>query len=174
MDLRNKKLAVIEVQRMLQRVYESGFSIPYIIPDGVFGKQTQEAVYKYQQIAELPPTGIVNFITWEKLTSDYRKCLAQSAAPASITPFETLLKDGVLSPGEKCDSILILQIMLASLTDYQFEKPNLNGCYDEKTAAAVREIQRVSCLPECGITDKETWNVIAGEYNRAINTKENQ
>jgi peptidoglycan hydrolase-like protein with peptidoglycan-binding domain len=39
--------------------------------DGVFGQNTLAAVETFQNIFNLPPTGIVNFATWYKISNVY-------------------------------------------------------------------------------------------------------
>ena len=46
-------------------------SIPYISADGVYGERTQAAVRKFQQIFDLPQTGIIDFATWYKISQIY-------------------------------------------------------------------------------------------------------
>lgn len=42
--------------------------IPKVTVDGIFGEQTREAVETFQRIFGLPPTGIVDFPTWYKIS----------------------------------------------------------------------------------------------------------
>ena len=40
------------------------------------------------------------------------------------------------------------------------------GVYDERTAEAIKELQRSAGLPETGITDRTTWAVLTDAANR--------
>ena len=45
--------------------------IPLVTVDGVFGRQTLDAVLAAQQYFGLPETGIVNAATWEEIYDQY-------------------------------------------------------------------------------------------------------
>lgn len=45
------------------------------------------------------------------------------------------------------------------------------GVYDERTAAAIKELQRSAGLPETGITDRATWAVLTDAANRLKNAE---
>lgn len=52
---------------MLRVTAQQDERIPMVVPDGIFGPVTQEAVRAFQKTANLPPTGDVDQATWEKL-----------------------------------------------------------------------------------------------------------
>ena len=55
------------------------------------------------------------------------------------------------------------EIRLAYDTLPTFE---MNGIYDDNTAMAVKEFQRINGLPVTGKVDRATWNEIASTYNQ--------
>ncbi|HHX11566.1 MAG TPA: peptidoglycan-binding protein, partial [Clostridiales bacterium] len=46
-------------------------AIPTLAVDGVYGPRTSEAVRIFQQIFDLPATGVVDFPTWYKISFVY-------------------------------------------------------------------------------------------------------
>ena len=48
-------------------------AIPALDTDGVFGPETTAAVIAFQNIYDLPPTGVVNEQTWDTIVSVYRE-----------------------------------------------------------------------------------------------------
>ena len=53
-------------------ISEKGYPlIPKIAEDGIYGETTAEAVRIFQKIFELPETGIVDYVTWYKISDIY-------------------------------------------------------------------------------------------------------
>lgn len=47
--------------------------IPKIASDGIYGQNTANAVKVFQQVFNLPQTGVVDFSTWYKISVKYVK-----------------------------------------------------------------------------------------------------
>ncbi len=62
---------VRHLQYMLAVLSDFIPQIPSVTVDGVFGKQTTEAVLATQQFFDLPQTGVVNAATWEEIYDQY-------------------------------------------------------------------------------------------------------
>ena len=63
-----------------------------------------------------------------------------------------------------------LQQMLRTLHEYDDRHPDLipDGIYGQKTLTAVSTFQRLHGLAVTGVTDQDTWETIAREYDRAL------
>lgn len=63
-----------------------------------------------------------------------------------------------------------LQQMLRTLHEYDDRHPDLipDGIYGRKTLTAVSAFQRLHGLAVTGVTDQDTWETIAREYDRAL------
>lgn len=55
---------VRQLQEQLNRIAQNYPLIPAISTDGIYGEDTANAVRVFQQIFNLPPTGITDFATW--------------------------------------------------------------------------------------------------------------
>lgn len=62
---------VRQMQEQLNRISDDYPLIPKISADGVFGQQTANAVRIFQDIFNLPETGVVDFATWYKISQIY-------------------------------------------------------------------------------------------------------
>ncbi len=71
LEIGSRGSKVRQVQEQLATIAEVYSSIPYISADGVYGERTQEAVRRFQQIFDLPQTGIIDFATWYKISQIY-------------------------------------------------------------------------------------------------------
>lgn len=62
---------IYQMQQQLARIAKSYPAIPAIIPDGVYGNKTREAVEKFQSVFGLPVTGVVDYNTWYEISNIY-------------------------------------------------------------------------------------------------------
>ena len=62
---------VYQMQQQLARIAKSYPAIPAIVPDGIYGNKTKEAVEKFQSVFGLPVTGIVDYNTWYEILNIY-------------------------------------------------------------------------------------------------------
>lgn len=168
MDLRNERIAIIEIQQNLLELYESGEDLPYIIPDGIYGEETRFAIRRFQEIYLLPTTGVVDRDTWDALAEAASKAYIKRSAAAGIFPFGEWLNSGEVAFGERFDLVMIIQIMLARLSELDFEDTSIDGIYGEQTRTRISDFQRLCRLPESGNVDKTTWNALAAAYNNAV------
>lgn len=59
------------IQEQLNRIADTYMQIPKVAVNGQYNQQTADAVKAFQQIFDLPATGIVDFATWYKISGIY-------------------------------------------------------------------------------------------------------
>ena len=62
---------VRQLQEQLNRIARNYPLIPTVTADGVYGPATAESVRVFQQVFDLPRTGIVDFATWYRISDIY-------------------------------------------------------------------------------------------------------
>lgn len=170
-----KKEDIREAQIYLRVIAENDPDIPMVVPDGIYGRETQEAVRAFQKKYGLEVTGEINAATWELLYKEYLKA-AQSFAPLKgITP---LTKNNVpLTEGDAGYLIYIIQAMINTIAQFygNIDSVNLNGVYDNATVTAVKKLQEITGSEPDGSIDIPTWNSLAMLYNfhSAVDEKDN-
>lgn len=63
--------AVLQIQEQLNRISDNFPAIPKISVDGIYGQGTANAVRQFQQIFDMPVSGIVDYPTWYKISQIY-------------------------------------------------------------------------------------------------------
>lgn len=63
--------AVAVIQRQLARIGQTYYSIGRPAADGIFGAETEASVLAFQQVFNLPQTGIVDLATWYQISQVY-------------------------------------------------------------------------------------------------------
>lgn len=63
--------AVLQIQEQLARIRQVYTAIPALTPDGIYGSNTAASVRAFQNIFDLPVSGIVDYPTWYKISQIY-------------------------------------------------------------------------------------------------------
>lgn len=71
LDIGSSGSKVRQIQEQLNLIGKFYSSIPVLIPDGIYGERTADAVRAFQKIFRLPQTGIVDYPTWYKISDMY-------------------------------------------------------------------------------------------------------
>lgn len=111
-----------------------------LVADGIFGRNTEEAVKAFQRNGGLVADGIVGTKTWAALATPV-------PAPAP-TPKPTIRK------GDRGDAVKLLQIVLRDSFHYPLVP---DGIFGTQTDGAVRSFQRRRGLVADGIVGARTW-----------------
>ena len=62
---------VRQLQQQLNRIAQNYPAIPQIDADGIYGEKTAEAVRTFQNIFNLPKTGVTDYATWYEISNIY-------------------------------------------------------------------------------------------------------
>ena len=152
------------LQTMLRVISLDDDRIPTVIPDGIYGPTTTQAVTAFQRLYGIPATGITDQITWDKIVNIYEPSFVRVH---KAEPIEILMEPGqVFKSGDSSPYIYLLQSMLTQLSaDYAaIPLPPHNGVLDEETAASLEAFQLLAQLPQTGELDKITWKHIARQF----------
>ncbi|OJF15067.1 peptidoglycan-binding domain-containing protein [Couchioplanes caeruleus] len=101
--------------------------------DGKFGPGTEAAVKKFQAAQGATADGIVGMMSWSKLVRTVR-------------------------PGDRGDAVKAVQAQLNAL-GYGLE---VDGAFGDRTAAAVRGVQKENQLPADGVVTPTVWQLVVG------------
>lgn len=155
---------VRSLQAMLREISFRYPAVPRLVPDGIFGEVTLEAVMVFQREWKLPVTGVVDNDTWDMVVLVYRQARQSLALPLRSNGFPD--RNYQVYPGQVCIYMLTIQAMAHALSAVLdgIEPVTIDGAH---TGASVRNalwIQHNSGLPETGVMDMSTWNILARLY----------
>ena len=155
---------VRSLQTMLRVLAEDDPTLPTVIPDGIFGPDTLNAVSAFQRKRGLPATGIVDQLFWDTLIVDYEDAIIRVGPAESI---DIILDPGqVFIIGDSSPYIYLLQSMLTQLSkDHNtIPTPPHSGILDELTSNSLAAFQRLSGLSPEGTLDKITWKHLVHQF----------
>lgn len=160
-----RKADIMELQRYLNTVAGENGNLPFVVPDGIYGEATRNAVTDFQRESGLPATGEVDEQTWDALLKAYNTIVGINAGLDLIQPFAR--REIVLGEGDTGYLVYIIQTMLATVGQFyaNLDSPPINGVYDRLTADSVRQLQNILGLAETGRFDRAAWNGLAKLYN---------
>ena len=161
------------LQTMLRVIAENDPSHPTLVPDGIYGPETMQAVSIFQRKHGLNVTGVTDQSTWEAIVAVYEPALVEQD---QAQPLEIILNPKqVIRRGERHPNVYLVQAILAVLSDtYEsISKPGLTGLLDDATADSLASFQSLTGQSMTGNLDKNTWKQLALHYPLAANLQIN-
>lgn len=157
------------IQTQLNRISRDYPLIPKITTvDGVFGRETENAVKQFQSIFNLASDGIIGKATWYKIKSIFVAVSKLGALNSEGIKLADVSKNFVseVRPGERGNPVRVIQYYLAVISVYNSSIPsvNIDGIYGNATESAVRSFQRFAGLEETGAVNEATWNALSDSY----------
>lgn len=162
------------LQTMLRVIQEDGGHTDSVVPDGIYGSSTMQAVSAFQRQHGLPVTGITDQATWELIVTEYAPALVRIDA---AQPLQLILNaNQVIRRGESHPYLYLIQSMLVALSEIygSVPMPKITGTLDLPTAESISAFQYLSALPQTGEIDKLTWKHLALQYPLAVNHRHTQ
>ncbi len=160
---------VRSLQTMLRVLSERDRNHPTVIPDGIYGQTTTNAVSAFQRMHGLPVTGITDQDTWEQIVAEYDNALIHVD---EAQPLELILNPNeVLRRGDDSPYLYVAQALLIVLSEVyaSIPRPRSTGILDDQTADSLAYFQRLNRLPMTGNLDKVTWKHLALHFPLAAN-----
>lgn len=155
---------VRSLQTMLRVLSEDDSRYPTVVPDGIYGPSTMQAVATFQRNNAIPVTGVTDQATWDAIAG------AHSDARVRVNkaePIEILMDPGsVFRLGDSNPYIYLLQSILTqlSLDNSSIKTPPHNGILDQETVEALLAFQKLAELAETGELDRNTWKYLVRHF----------
>ncbi|MBQ7768417.1 MAG: peptidoglycan-binding protein [Oscillospiraceae bacterium] len=162
------------LQTMLRVIAEEDTRLPTVVPDGVYGPTTMQAVSAFQRQYGLPVTGITDQATWDQIVSIYEPALIRISPAESI---EIIMEPGeVFRLGDSNAYIYLLQSILTQLSNDNptISPPDHNGVLDDPTSQALAAFQLLAGLPPTGELDKITWRFLSKQFTLSAHKQANK
>lgn len=165
---------VRSLQTMLRVLAEDDPTLPSVVPDGIYGPSTTNAVCAFQRREGLRCTGITDQNTWDAIVNQYEPALIRVGKAQAINV--ELDPGQVFRNGDSSPYIYLLQSMLTQLsTDHnKIPPPSHNGILDSETVASLEAFQSLADLPISGEFDKITWKYLVHQFSLNATTKKNK
>ena len=161
------------LQRRLNRISANYPGIPKIYRgDGYFGPSTTEAVKEFQRVFGLADDGIVGKATWNQILFIYnavKKLYEITSEGLSINELMTEYSTD-LSLGDSGDGVRTIQYYLSYISLFMptVLDAGFDGSFGPKTQSSVKSFQKSYGLPQTGIVDRATFDLIENTYRSFV------
>ena len=152
------------LQTMLRALASAEENADTVVPDGIFGEDTRNAVISFQRRSNLPATGVVDLITWEAIVEEHDRHIIANGPP---TPLYLHWQPGqMITPGEENAHMYVINGVLQALAAQYESMPmaESGGKHTESGTEAVKWIQNHADLEATGHIDRFTWKIMTGLY----------
>ena len=158
----SRDVAVIQIA--LNRISEDYPLIPKIAVDSRFGESTERAVRTFQEIFNLTLDGIVGKATWYKLIYLYTGMTGLSEINSEGQKYfsSSLEYPDAIELGNTGEKVYVTQYLLQAVSWFYPNIPTVEftGRFNENDVNAVKELQKMYSLPQTGVVDEKTWDVL--------------
>ncbi len=166
------------LQVRLNRISANYPAIPKITNvNGVYDKNTENAVKAFQKIFNLTQDGITGRSTWYAVQRIYNAVKRLSELDSEGLKIEEISRQfpEELKPGDRGNFVRVVQYLLRYVAQFDNRVPEIavDGIYGPKTEAAVKAVQGIYGLTQSGITNEETYAVLYDLYRGYINSLPN-
>ena len=160
------------IQRMLRDISFYDETVERVIPDGIYGEQTQSSVRSFQRNNNLRETGEVDNDTWDRLVEVHGRVVAKNQYESCVRIIDEIILP--IEPGESSRSLFVIQAMMLALSaEFGNVAPvSVTGVNDKATQDFAREVMIVSGIEPSGTLDREFINTLSELYMAYI-TKNN-
>ena len=161
------------IQRDLNRIRINYPAIPEITEtQGIYEKETEDAVKKFQEIFALPITGMVDKATWYKIKYIYtsvKKLSDIKSEGLSKNEANFLYKDE-LKYGDTGIEVEFVHYYLNAIAFLDPDIPYLqtNSVFNDNTKEMVMAFQRKYGLPVTGVITYTDWKVLEEVYDKLL------
>ena len=164
---------VLAIQRDLRRIRQNYPAIPEIYNTvGIFDQETEDAVKKFQEIFNLPITGIVDKGTWYKIKYVYTsvKKLSDLYSEGITEEEATFLYTDKLNYGDTGIEVEYVHYYLDAIAFLDKDIPRLktNSIYGNNTITMVKAFQEKYNLPVTGVFTYSDWIVLTDAYDSIL------
>ena len=164
LELGDSGISVFRMQHSLSRISDNFPLIPRVEITGYFDESTENAVRVFQNVFNLPVTGVVDSDTWYRIRYIYIAVTSLSQLVSEGLSYEELqrLYASIILEGGDRPIVPYIQYFLNVVSQrYNSLNPiEVSGFFGPETTAAVREFQILMGLNPTGVVDQETLNYL--------------
>ncbi len=156
----DKPEAIKRVQIYLEKIKDVG---PYIAPSGVYDSITRNAAIAFQEKYGIEATGIINYITFERLFYEYSKIMEKERISSLLDSFI----DFPLFPGRYYKEISHINRIMSRVLDHYGQPHNLteSNFYSAATSKAVELLRGIYLLEARNQIDESFYSALIKDHD---------
>jgi peptidoglycan hydrolase-like protein with peptidoglycan-binding domain len=167
LSLGDSGIDVFRMQHSLNVISNEFPLIPKIAITGYFGEETENAVRIFQEVFNLPVTGIVDSETWYRIRFIYIAVANLAELISGGLTYEELqeLYSGIVLQGASLPIVAYIEFFIDLISQRydEIEPVVIDTFYGPDTAEAIRNFQLIMGVTPTGIVNQETLNLLYRE-----------
>ena len=162
----NKEAAIRRIQDYLYEIHLYEGIDYFASRNGVYTDATIRAVSDFQRRQNLPITGIVDLLTFERLRDISSKYMTKSEADELLY----ILSDHPLKLGSQGNDVEVLHALLRTLAKYDESFPSIprSAYFSVETEKAIRYVQKKFQVEENGAVDEILFKRLTNELKARL------
>jgi peptidoglycan hydrolase-like protein with peptidoglycan-binding domain len=164
LSLGDSGIDVFRMQHSLNVISNEFPLIPKIAITGYFGEETENAVRIFQEVFNLPVTGIVDSETWYRIRFIYIAVANLAELISGGLTYEELqeLYSGIVLQGASLPIVAYIEFFIDLISQRydEIEPVVIDTFYGPDTAEAIRNFQLIMGVTPTGIVNQETLNLL--------------
>lgn len=156
------------LQTMLRLIGTNQGNVSPVVPDGIYGSQTERAVRSFQRSAGLPVTGVTDLNTWEHVVQEFDRAQVQQLEASQLGI--VLQPNQVIMPGERNRHLYMMQAMMKALSEVLGNMPDveITGVHDEQSQKAVRFLKDCAKCESSAVIDRPFYARLTELYRSSV------
>ncbi len=150
------------IQQVLNIINNIFVTIPELEEDGIFGRETQQAVNRFSAIFGYEQNGVIDEILWNKINQIYSSVISSCIFSSTDSPNTLPYPSVNLSIGSSGNNVSYIQNRINRIyTSIPYVgQLEVDGNYGQKTFDSISALQRLFGLTENGIVNESTWLLV--------------
>ena len=159
--------AIRRVQQYLYEIHLQNGNPYILLPDGIYGTTTKNAVLDFQKQQNLPSTGIVDLSTFEMLRDIAKKYQKENSKQTHLYGIQGF----PIQIGARGADVDVLHALLRSLFEYEKEAPPIprTAYFSAETEQAIQYVQQILQVEADGVVTAELFERLETELKARQN-----
>lgn len=155
---------IYSIQEYLRVIAMTTEKFPPLIPDGIYGTQTEATVRVFQREYDLPETGEVDNDTWDRIIEVYTEVEAYRIEPPATQLFPE--SRHVIREGDRAGFLFPIHAVIRGITKHFDNIPDfdVSETHEGGVVDATRELLKRMDLPCDNGIDVRCWNRLSRLY----------
>ncbi|MBE7026370.1 MAG: peptidoglycan-binding protein [Ruminococcaceae bacterium] len=159
---------IYNLQQFLRIIAQANGRELTLIPDGIYGAQTQAAVIEFQRDNGLSPTGEVDNDTWDKIIEEYSRVVVYILPPPCTSLFPSA--GHVIRIGDRANFHYPIQAVILAIAKKldNIDEFEISDTHTGDVVETTRQLQRLLESDCDGEIDVNCWRELSRLYENLV------
>ncbi len=159
---------IYNLQEFLRVIAQANGTFPTLIPDGIYGEQTERIVLAFQKEHGLNQTGEVDNDTWDKIIEEYSKAVIYVGEPPRTSLFPS--SSHVIKIGDSADFHYPIQSIIYAIAQLfdNIDSFEISNKHEGDVVETTKQLQNALERNCGGEIDVKCWRELSRIYENLV------